>query len=82
MRLQLLLTAGLVLFLGKFASPNECARNTGNGKCGTNPKQPARLAQPLPPAPSFQPAKSTVSPKAVTVDTESSTLVINKLLYI
>ena len=63
MRVKLLLTAGLVLFLSTFASPNECARYTG--KCGGNPVPPAKP-----------------SPKSLTADTESSTLVINKLLYI
>jgi hypothetical protein len=70
MRLKLLITAGLVLFLSTFASPNECARYSGN--CGGNPVKQAKPAKPVKPAPN----------KAVTADTESSTLVINKLLYI
>jgi hypothetical protein len=72
MRLKLLITAGLVLFLSTLASSNECARYTG--KCGGNP---VKQAKPAPPAPPAKPA-----PRAVTADTESSTLVINKLLYI
>ncbi|HEX3934671.1 MAG TPA: hypothetical protein VHW43_08325 [Puia sp.] len=69
MRLKLLITAGLVLFLSTFASPNECARYSG--QCGGHPVKQAKRTQPARPA-------ST----AVTADTEASTLVINKLLYI
>jgi len=75
MRLQLLLTAGLVLLLSTFASSNECARYSH--KCDSNPAKAVRLAQP---SQSTQPVKP--APRSVTADTESSTLVINKLLYI
>jgi hypothetical protein len=75
MRLKLLITAGLVLFLSTLASSNECARYTG--KCGGNPVKQAKPAQPAKAAPTAKPA-----PRSVTADTESSTLVINKLLYI
>jgi hypothetical protein len=68
MRLKILITAGLVLFLSTLASSNECARYSG--KCGSSPVKPAKLVQP---------AKV---PRTLTADTESSTLVINKLLYI
>ena len=76
MRLKILITAGLVLFLSTLASSNECARYTG--KCGGNPVKPA--AKPAPPAKAAPTAKP--APTSVTADTESSTLVINKLLYI
>jgi hypothetical protein len=75
MRLKILITLGLVLFLSTLASSNECARYTG--KCGGNPVKPAKPAPPAKAAPTAKPA-----PRSVTADTESSTLVINKLLYI
>jgi hypothetical protein len=73
---KLLLTAGFALFLSTFASSNECARNTHHGEA--KPAQPARSTQSIQPA---QPAKSAAAQTA-TADTESSTLIINKLLYI
>jgi hypothetical protein len=63
MRLKLLFTTGLVLFLSTLASSNECARYSH--KCEAGATQPVKTA-----------------PRAITADTESSTLVINKLLYI
>lgn len=66
MRLKLLFTAGLVLFLSTFASSNECASyvHCCTGKCTAKPSKTATRTQ------------------AATADAESSTLIINKLLYI
>jgi hypothetical protein len=73
---KLLLTAGFVLFLSTLASSNECARNPHH--CEAKKAQPVRSLQ------SAQPAKpaATQAAQTVTADTESSTLVVNKLLYI
>jgi hypothetical protein len=79
MRLQLLLTAGSVLLLSTIASSNECARYSH--KCEGSPAKTSTTAQPAKQADSAKPAKP-AKPGAVTADTESSTLVINKLLYI
>lgn len=67
MRLKLLFTAGFVLFLSTLASSNECARYA---HCCTG-KCTAKPARPA----------AQTQTKA-TADTESSTLIINKLLYI
>lgn len=67
MRLKFLLTSGIVLLLSTFASSNECARYTHKCEGRVTPR-------------SAKPAKP--GSGAVTADTESTTLVINKLLYI
>ena len=71
MRLRLLITLGLVLFLSTFASSNECRRYCGPTASGSSEAAGVDIQ------PSSTPAAQNCGGNG-----EYSTLLVNKLLYI